>query len=140
MKTRIIILCMMVSCAWSASSQGTRLSLKQAIDTALKNNIATKQSALQVNTANINYQQAKYNLLPRAQGSYDYGQNNGRSIDPATNGYINQQLTSSSANAQGNIPLFSGFLLRNTIKQNELAFQTATMQWQQPKDELTLTV
>src|SRR6185295_18744141 len=49
-------------------------------------------------------------------------------------------LTSSNVNAQATVPVFSGFQLRNSIRQNELAFQTATMQWQQQKDELTLGV
>ena len=43
-------------------------------------------------------------------------------------------------NVQGSLPIFNGFQLKNTIKQNELAFAGATMEWQQRKDELTLQV
>ena len=140
MKTRIIIMCIVIFCAASAGAQGTKLTLQQAIDTALRNNILTRQSELQMRNAGINYTQARLNRLPQVQGSYDYGFNNGRSIDPSTNGYISQNLTSSNVNAQGSLPVFSGFLLKNSIKQNEYAFATATMQWQQSKDELTLQV
>ena len=65
---------------------------------------------------------------------------NGRSLDPVTNLYINQQLTSSNVNAQASVPIFSGIQLKNSIKQTEYAFETATMEWQQRKDELTLRV
>ncbi|MEP7106787.1 MAG: TolC family protein [Ferruginibacter sp.] len=140
MKTRIIILCMMVFCAASIHAQSTKLSLQQAIDTALKNNILTKQSELLMRNAEIGYKQAKNNRLPVLEGGYNYGFNSGRSIDPFTNGYINQQLTSSNVNAQASVPVYSGFLLKNSIRQNEFAFATATMEWQQRKDELTLLV
>ena len=39
-----IILCMMFFCVASANAQTAKLTLQQAIDTALKNNILTKQS------------------------------------------------------------------------------------------------
>ena len=139
MKMRII-LCMMFFCVASANAQTGKLTLQQAIDTALKNNILTQQSQLLAKSAEINYKQAKYNLLPIAQGSYNYGNNNGRSLDPVTNLYINQQLISSNVNAQASVPIFSGGQLKNSIKQTEYAFETATMQWQQSKDELTLRV
>ncbi len=79
-------------------------------------------------------------MLPVLQSSFNYSINNGRSIDNFTNTYINQQLNLSDANAQISIPLFNGFQLKNTIKQNEQAFAGAKMEWQQRKDELTLQV
>lgn len=118
----------------------TKFTLKECIETALKNNISVKQSEVQKDNAAINYKQSKNNRLPVVSSSYNYAINNGRSIDPFTNGYINQQLKSSDLNAQASVPLFSGFQLKNTIKQNELAFAGATMEWQQRKDELTLQV
>jgi len=131
---------MMFFCVASANAQTGKLTLQQAIDTALKNNFSTQQSKLLMNNAEINYKQAKNNRLPVAQGSFNYGDNNGRSLDPVTNLYINQQLTSSNVNAQAVLPIFNGFQLKNSIKQTEYAFETATMEWQQRKDELTLRV
>ena len=140
MKTRIIILSVLIVCVSTVMAQVSKLNLQQAIDTALKNNIITRQSELQMRNAQINYRQAKNNRLPIAEGGYNYGFNNGRSIDPFTNGYINQQLSSSNVNAQASLPVFNGFQLKNVIRQNETAFATATMEWQQRKDELTLQV
>lgn len=123
-----------------ANAQANKLTLKDCIETALKNNITVQQTELLMKNANINYTQAKNNRLPVVQSNFNYGINNGRSIDPFTNSYIDQQLKSSDMNVQASIPLFNGFQLKNTIKQNELAFAGATMEWQQKKDELMLQV
>ena len=140
MKTRIFFLCILIICVALAKAQTNTLTLQQSIDIALKQNITTKQSELLMRSAAVSYRQAKNNRLPVVDGSYNYGLNNGRSIDPFTNGYINQQLSSSNVNTQATVPVFNGFQLKNSIRQNELAFETATMEWQQRKDELTLQV
>ncbi len=140
MKRTYLLIALLVAAAIVAKGQGTVLTLKDCIDSALRNNIDVKKSEVLMKNAGLNYQQAKYNRLPNVQSSFQYGVNNGRSIDPFTNGYINQQLKFSNADAQASIPLFNGFQLKNSIKQNELAFAGATMEWQQQKDELTLQV
>lgn len=140
MKSRFLLACALALHTFFCMGQSSKLTLKECIETALKNNIAVRQSELQMKNAGINYNQAKNNRLPVLQSAYSYGINNGRSIDPFTNGYINQQLTSSDLNVQASLPIFTGFQLKNTIRQNELAFAGATMEWQQRKDELTLQV
>ncbi len=140
MKGKFFLLSLLALNIFCGHAQPAKLALQECIETALKNNISVRQSELQMKSAAINYRQAKNNRLPVIQSSYFYSINNGRSIDPFTNGYLNQQLKSSSVDVQGSIPLFNGFQLKNTIKQNELAFAGATMEWQQRKDELTLQV
>lgn len=140
MKRKYILLALSFALGIMAKSQSKMLTLKDCIDTALANNFTVKQRALQANAAGINYKQAKDNLLPFAQSTYSYSINNGRTIDPFTNGYITQQLKSSNADVSASVPVFNGFQLRNTIRQNEQAFAGAKMEWQQRKDELTLQV
>lgn len=140
MKRKYLLLALLVAGVVFAKGQHKTLTLKECIDTALANNFTVKQRELQANTAAINYKQAKDNLLPSAQSTYSYSINNGRTIDPFTNGYITQQLKSSNADVSASLPVFSGFQLRNTIRQNEQAFAGARMEWQQRKDELTLQV
>jgi outer membrane protein len=117
-----------------------KITLKECIATAIANNIGVKQRGLQAEAAGINHQQAIHNRLPSVASGYNYAINNGRTIDPFTNAYITEQLKSSSANVSASIPLFNGFLLKHTIKQNEWAFAAAKMEGQQAKDELTLQV
>lgn len=140
MKRKYLLMALMVAAALFAKGQSKMLTLKDCIDTALANNFTVKQRELQANAAGIDYKQAKDNLLPSSQSTYNYSINNGRTIDPFTNGYITQQLKSSGADVSASIPIFNGFQLRNTIRQNEQAFAGARMEWQQRKDELTLQV
>ncbi|MBI1782389.1 MAG: TolC family protein [Sphingobacteriales bacterium] len=124
----------------TATAQSKKLTLQQCLETALNNNLQVNQSNLQMQSAQVNWQQARANMLPNIAGSINYGANQGRSIDPFTNTYINQQLNFSNLNVDGNIPLFNGFQLQNQVKQNNLAFQATKMEFQQAKDNLTLNV
>lgn len=115
-------------------------SLKQVIDIAHTNNLQVKQSGLQMQTAEAFYNQSKNNKLPTVNGSYNFGINNGRSIDPFTNSYINEQLTSSNAALNANFVIYSGKRLKNLITQNDLLWQANKQDWQQEKDNLTLNI
>jgi len=116
------------------------LNLQQCVETAISNNLNVKQSELAAQRAGINYNQAKTNLLPNLSGNVQQGLNQGRSIDPFTNAYLNQQINYTNYSVGSSIVLFNGFLLWNTIKQNLLAFQASKMELQQQKDNLTLNV
>ncbi|GAB2842303.1 TolC family protein [Ferruginibacter profundus] len=124
----------------SVTAQSNKMTLQQCIDTALKNNIQVKQSGLQADAAGVNLKQAKYNLLPDLNGGFGYGLNQGRNVDPLTNNYINQQLSSSNVSLSSGIVLFNGMRLQNLIKQNSYTQGAMQMDLQQTKDNLTLNV
>jgi outer membrane protein len=111
-------------------SQVNKMSLKQCIETGINNNIRVKQSGLQTEAAAINTQQAKSDLLPNLNGSFGYGLNKGRNVDPLTNSYINQQLTSSNIGLSSGVILFNGMRLQNLIKQNSLTYEASKMDLQ----------
>jgi outer membrane protein len=121
-------------------AQENKMTLKQCIDTALKNNILVKQAGLQADAAAVNVKQAKANLLPELNAGFGYGLNQGRNVDPLTNNYINQQLSSSNINLNSGITLFNGMRLQNLIKQNNFTYSAFQMDLQQSKDNLTLNV
>jgi outer membrane protein len=126
--------------AVNADAQNGIMSLKQCIETALANNIRVKQSGLQADATEVNLMQAKANRLPDLNGNFGYLFNQGRNVDPLTNGYINQQLTSSNVGLSSGVVLFNGMRLQNLIKQNSFSHEAAKMDWQQEKDNLTLNV
>jgi len=117
-----------------------KLTLKQSVEIALKNNIQVKQAGLLVDRDETNRSQAWANLLPNLNGSFSYGWNQGRNIDPITNAYINQQLSSSGIGLNSNVVLFAGLQAQNFIKQTSLAFQASKLDWEQSKNNLTLNV
>ena len=125
----------------AASAQETAvLTLQQCVETAFKNNLDVKQRELQMQTAGVYAEQAKTNLLPVVFGDATHGINEGKSIDPYTNSYINQQVNFADYGLNGSLILFSGLNLQHSIRQNTLAFQASEMDWQQAKDNLMLNV
>lgn len=117
-----------------------KYSLEECINIALENNLELMSSTLSEQTANINYKQSKANLLPSLNGSYNVGVNNGRSVDPFTNDFIEQRLVFSSANLSLDATIFNGFRLLNTIKQNRFNKEAANLEIEQQKQDLILSV
>src|SRR5258706_12684493 len=90
------------------------LTLKQCVDIAIANNLQIKQAELQSDVDHINLKQAKGNRLPQVVADLNHGLNQGRSIDPFTNTYNNQNITYGNYNLSGSIALFNGGQLKNT--------------------------
>ncbi|MBK5272206.1 MAG: TolC family protein [Bacteroidia bacterium] len=122
------------------SAQDKKLTLQQCIETGISNNLQVLQNDLQSQTAEVNLKQAKANRFPDLNGSVGHGINQGRSIDPFTNGYINQQLNYASYGISSGVTLFNGFAIQNNIRQNQLIFQASKMELQQAKDNLTINI
>lgn len=143
MKTNVVMMCMLVMAGFGnlrAQAPASKLTLKACLDIALANNIPVKQSELLEQNAKLNLGQSRMNRLPNVSASLNYGINNGRSIDPYTNSYINQQLSSSNSTLSASIPVFKGFQTQNSIQQASYNYQASKMELQQEKDNLSLNV
>ncbi len=117
-----------------------RLTLQQCVEAAIKNNRQVNLSGFQSEKDQINWQQAKGNQLPFISGSISHGINQGRSIDPFSNGYVNQNITFANYGLNASISLWNGSAIQNNIKQNLLSFEASKMDWQQQKDNITISV
>jgi outer membrane protein len=87
-----------------------------------------------------NWKQSKLNVLPDLNASAGHSFNQGRSIDPFTNQPVTESFSSSNYNINSGIILFNGLSILNTIKQNSMTYKAASMDWQQGKDNLTITI
>ncbi len=123
-----------------AQTNANAYTLKSAIELALANNVTIKQADLKTSGAKENARQASFNRLPSISAGLNYGINNGRSIDPFTNSYNNQQLSSSNGNITASLPLFQGFRNQAAIQQNSLSYKAAGLEAQQSRDNLALDV
>ncbi len=142
-KFSIVSFCAMLICCITSNAQeqtSGKLTLQQAIEIGLKNNLDVQQGGLQAETDKVNHNQARMNLLPDLNGNISGGLNFGRSIDPTSNSYINQQANVSNVGLSSGVILFNGFNLQNTVKQTGLAYQASKMDWQQTKDNITINI
>ena len=138
MKTIFLNIIFLMSCFVTVAQK--KLTLQQAIQMGIANNIDVNQSDLQMQKQGIYWKQSKANMLPNLNVSADHGINQGRSIDPYTNGYINQKVDYASYGASSNILLFNGSSLQNNIKANALGYEASKMELQQAKDNLTINI
>lgn len=114
--------------------------LREVVELAMKNDLNVKRSAAAMKIEKVNYSQARTNLLPSLNVEIYHGLNAGRSIDPSTNSFVNQNVNGGNYIAASNLTLFNGGLLRNRIRQGALAFEAGTLEWRQARDELVLNV
>jgi len=116
------------------------LTLKQAVEIGIKNNIDVLQANLQMQKEDITLKQSKEYMLPDLNANANHGKNFGRSIDPFTNGYIDQKVGYANYGASSSVLLFNGFALQNQIKANKLGYEASKEELQQAKDNLTINI
>jgi outer membrane protein len=116
------------------------LTLTECVETAVKNNLALQQKELQERESKINWRNAQGNLMPNLNASANSGINTGRSIDPFTNDYVNQQVKFSSYGANSDVVLFNAGSLMNNSKEQRSLYNAAVMDAEQEKQDLTINV
>ncbi|MES2274778.1 MAG: TolC family protein [Bacteroidota bacterium] len=123
-----------------AQNADTVYTLQQCIDIAIKNNLDVRKSNLQLEADRIYWQQARENLLPGFSADVSHSVSTGRSQDPTTYTYVNQSITTGQYALNAGVTLFNGMSLQNRIKQQSLAYQAGQMDYQQAKENITLSV
>lgn len=124
----------------NSQAQKAPITLKQCLDAALAQNVDVKNKEFDMEVSHIDWKQGKSNLLPSINGSVGHNFNQGRSIDPTTNSYVNSNYTSASYSLGGDLTLFSGLRWLNNMKATHYAYDASRMALQQQKDNLTLDV
>lgn len=109
--------------------------LEDCINYAFENNIQIKQSKLQVQSIKADLKQSKFDYAPTLNGSSNL--NWGRSIDPNTNTYVSNTMTSSFGISSG-VTLFEGFQKYNVVKQNELNFNSSLFDSEKIENDIAL--
>jgi outer membrane protein len=136
----VLVAAGMISSSVAQTNSPGKLGLKQAVDIAIKNNLDVRQRELQSEVAEANWKEAKANRIPYLEGFANHGINQGRSIDPFTNQFSNQQITFAGYGVNAGVVLFNGFNVTNFIRQNALLYDATKMEVQQNKDLVTMNV
>jgi outer membrane protein len=117
-----------------------RITLKRATELVIENNLQIKQSQFSEAISEENLQQSKLALYPTLNANTGLNFNFGRSIDPLTNQFVNQAITSTSGNISSGTALFQGFQKINQISQNKLQLDADKSNTQKIKNDLVLAV
>lgn len=114
--------------------------LQECIEYALVNNITIKQSEISREVSAINYTQSKGSFLPTLNGSTSYSYNFGRSVDPYTYNFTNQEIQSGNFTTNSNINLYSGLQLQNSLAQSKYEYMASNENLAKIKNDIALNV
>ncbi len=114
--------------------------LQQCIDRALQYNIQIKQSSLNNDLNKIQVSQNTANMLPSINGSASQNYFFGRSIDPYTNIFTDQQVRSNSFSLNSTLSLFQGLQLQNTLKESKLNFLSSQNDLKKIQNDISINV
>lgn len=122
------------------TSKAQTISLKECIDLGIKNHPDYQTGVLNAEAANAGFVQAKSLRYPTMGVQIYQSTNTGRSIDRFTNSYINQVYNSTYAQASLSQPIFQGFKIQSTIRQNELLKEAGKLNLESTKNQLTIQI
>ena len=117
-----------------------RITLKRATELVIENNLQIKQAQFSESISDENLLQSKLALFPTLNANTGLNFNFGRSIDPLTNQFVNQAITSTSGNVSSTTALFQGFRKINEISQNKLQLEADKSYTRKIKNDLVLAV
>ncbi|MGB4773680.1 MAG: TolC family protein [Daejeonella sp.] len=117
-----------------------KITLQRATELVLQNNLQIKQAMLSEALSDENLKQSKLALYPTLNASSNLNFNFGRSIDPLTNQFVNEAVTSTNGSLFSSVTLFQGFQKINQISQNKYELEADKSNTQKIKNDLLLSV
>ena len=130
-----------LSLGFSVSAQAQEvLTIQQAIERMLQNNLTIKRAVLNVSSATVDLQQSKAALYPTLNGNVDNSLNFGRSLNSSTNQLISQNFYAGNGSLNTSIDVFGGFAKINQIKQNKILLEAGNSNLDKVKNDLILQV
>ncbi len=119
---------------------GETITLRQAVDIALQNNLQIKQAQFQSAITDENLKQSKFELYPDVSSQFSANKRFGLFFDQTSGRLTNQTTNTASGNLSSNVTLFSGFRLQNQILQNKALLASDQSKVEKVKNDLSLSV
>lgn len=114
--------------------------LRRCVEYAVANNISVKQADIVARTAQLTLKQSKLAQYPSANFSNNTGISSGRSIDPTSNQFTNQQLVFSQFNFNTGVTVFNWFNLKNTVEGDQFSLEASRADVDKLKNDISLNV
>lgn len=135
----IIIVIDLVICQ-ASFGQTKEWTLRECIDQATKRNILVQQEVLNSEVSEINLYQSRAARIPTLFGAASQNFQFGRSVDPSTNQFVQQNYRTNNFSLNSSIVLFNGFQNNNTIEQNKLLYKASIYDVQTVQNDIALGV
>lgn len=116
------------------------LTLESCIGIALQQHTDAVQQQLRLAQGKADLRQSRYNLLPELSMGASHGWSQGRYIDPTTNLFVTQRLTSGSQWATSSVTLFDGLASFRRITAQAYALKVSEMDALAIQNRLVLQV
>jgi len=123
----------------TAQAQET-LTIQQAIERMLQNNLNIKRAVLNVSSASVDLQQSKAALYPTLNASADNSLSFGRGLNSTTFQVVNQKFYQGSGSLNTSVDLFGGLTKINQIRQNKILLDAGNSNLDKVKNDLILNV
>lgn len=136
---RIALIATLLLGGTAAFAQQGPWSLSDCINYALEHNLTVQQSKLSVEQREVELNTAQMSRLPSVSASASENLSFGRGLT-ADNTYSNSNTTSTSFNLGGNVPIFQGFDITNSIKLGKLNLEAATVDLEKARDDIRVAV
>src|SRR3954470_12135976 len=131
--TLTVILCCFFISILSAQE---KWDLRRCIEYATTNAISVKQADIQKKLANASLDQNKYSRYPNANFNGDMGYRLGRSLDPNTNVYVNQNLLYQDFQVNANVTIFNWNRIKNNITSATYESQASVADVEKAKNDI----
>ena len=115
-------------------------SLGECVNYALDHNLTVKQNVLSVELNKLDITHNQATMLPSLSASGSNTYNFGRSVDPFSYTFTNQEIRSANVSLNGNLTIFNGFQLQNTLRLSKLDYQAGQHDLQKIKNDISLNV
>jgi outer membrane protein len=115
-------------------------SLQRCVQYAVDHNISIKQDSLTARLSRYMLKQSQLSELPALNLSASLGRSFGRSINPATNQFVDASYNSLVPSINSNLLLFGWMQVRNTIERNRYNLEASLADLDQLKDDVSLNV
>lgn len=129
----------MIATTFSARAQ-EKITLQQAVDLTLQNNLQIKQSRLNEALSEQDVKQSKLYFYPTLSAGTNLDFSFGRNPDPTTYQFVNQQITTANGNVSTSMPLFQGFRLWHQVSQFKYQLEADKSATKKVQNDLALTV
>jgi outer membrane protein len=140
LKSSSLFLVFMLVCGLSRGQAQEKITLEQAINLALTNNIQLKQAKLNVALTAEEYKQSKWALTPSLNANSNLNYSLGRSFDQLSGQAFDQSVTSGNGSLSSSVVLFQGFQRINQISQNKYLLAADKINAEKAKNDLILNV